>query len=161
MMEPGTPPSDAATAEPVQSRAYRARQGDELARVTVVRPGTQRPARVLVLFADDAFEGREEWVPPARLKVLWDNVAEFRARKERWDKNCAAGLPLDDPREDAAETVIETPFSGDEIEVGYRESGAVHISNPAGLAARLGLDVEQLTGHPLAFTEDGVLIEDF
>ena len=158
MTQPGTPAGSMVTVEPGQSWAYRARQGDELAEVRVIRLGTQRPARVLVRFADDAFEGREEWVPPARLKVLWANVAEFRAREERWDKVRAAGLPLDDPREDAAGTVIETLLSDDGIDIGYRASGAVHISDPAGLAARLGLDAEQFTGHPLAFTEDGVLI---
>jgi hypothetical protein len=148
----------AVTVEPGQSWAYRARQGDGLVEVKVVRLGTQRPARVLVRFADDAFEGREEWVPPARLKVLWENVAEFRADEERWDRIQAAGLPPDDPRESAAETVTELLFREDEVAIGYRESGAVHIIDPAGLAARLGLDAGQLTGHPLAFTQDGVLV---
>ena len=54
--------------QPEQRWAYRARQVDEFVEVSVVRLGTQRPARVLVRFVDDAFEGREEWVPPARLK---------------------------------------------------------------------------------------------
>lgn len=39
---------------------YRARQVDELFQLQVVRLGTRRPARVLVQFVDDAFEGREE-----------------------------------------------------------------------------------------------------
>src|ERR1700722_18430135 len=126
MTHPGTPAGSMVTVEPGQSWAYRARQGDELAEVRVIRLGTQRPARVLVRFADDAFEGREEWVPPARLKVLWAGAAEFRAREERWDKVRAAGLPLDDPREDAAGTVVETLLSDDGIGIGYRASGAVH-----------------------------------
>ena len=92
---PGTPGGGRAPAslQPGQSWAYRARQVDELVQVTVVRLGTQRPARVLVGFVDEVFEGRQEWVPPARLEVLWQDVAGYRAREERWDKIYAAGLP--------------------------------------------------------------------
>jgi hypothetical protein len=90
--------------------------------------------------------------------VLWENVAEFRAREERWSRIDAAGLPLDDPREGAAQTVIEMLLDEDEVSIGYRESGAVHIRDPASLAGRLGLACERLTGHPLVFTEGDVLI---
>ena len=65
--------------EPGKSRAYRARQVDP-------RVGAQKPARVLVRFVDDEFEGREDWVPPARLKVPWSEVEEYRAREERWNR---------------------------------------------------------------------------
>jgi hypothetical protein len=64
--------ADGTAVEAGQSWAYRARQSDALARVTAVRLGSQRPARVLVKFIDEAFEGRQEWVPPARLKARWD-----------------------------------------------------------------------------------------
>lgn len=144
--------------EPGESWAYRARQVDDLVEVKVLRLGTQRPARVLVRFVDDAFEGREEWVPPARLKVLWDDVAEYRAREERWDRIIEAGLPLDDSREDAAETVLEILFDRHEVSIGYREAGAIHINDPGRFASRLGLDVAQLVDHPLAFVEDEELI---
>jgi hypothetical protein len=144
--------------QPEQRWAYRARQVDELVEVSVVRLGTQKPARILVLFVDNAFEGREEWVPPARLKVRWGSVDQYRAREECWDRIHAAGLSPDDPREDAAERVIEMLFDGDEVSIGYRESGAIRIKDPAGLAPRLGLDVKQLTGHPDAFIEDDELI---
>jgi hypothetical protein len=126
--------------------------------VTVIRLGTQRPARVQVRFTGEAFEGRQEWVPPARLKSRWDHVEEFRAREARWDRIHAAGLPLDDPREDAAQTVIELLLADDEVVVGYRESGAIRLRDPAAVAAKLGLDLGQLTGHPIAFTENEVLI---
>jgi len=103
-------PEAAGGIQPGQRWAYRARQVDELVEVSVVRLGTQQPARVLVRFVDDAFEGREEWVPPARLKVRWGSVDQYRAREERWDRIHAAGLSPDDPREDAAERVIEIIF---------------------------------------------------
>ena len=34
-----------------------------------MRLRAQRPARLLLRFVDDRFEGRQEWVPPSRLKV--------------------------------------------------------------------------------------------
>jgi hypothetical protein len=49
--------------------AYRARQHDPLVQVAVVRLGARTPRRVLVRFVDEEFEGLQDWVPPARLKV--------------------------------------------------------------------------------------------
>lgn len=88
--------------EPGESWAYQARQVDPLVEFSVVRLGTQKPALVFVRFVDDEFEGREERVPPARLKVLWNEVEEYRAREERWDRIYAAGrivmIPTRTPR---------------------------------------------------------------
>lgn len=144
--------------EPGESWAYRARQIDPLVEVSVVRLGTQKPARVLVRFVDDEFEGREDWVPPARLKILWNEVDEYRAREERWDRIYATGLDLDDPREDAAEEVLELLIDDEVASIGYRRGGAISISQPQVLADQLGLQVEQLTGHPDSYIEDGVVI---
>src|ERR1700693_5910439 len=94
---------DNADVEPGELWACRARQVDELVEVKVLRLGTQRPARVLVRFVDECFEGREEWVPPARLKVPWLGVAPFREREQAWDRVREAGIPDDDPRVQAAE----------------------------------------------------------
>ena len=66
------------SAQPGESWAYRARSVDDLVETVLVRLGTRRPARVLVRFVDDRFEGRQEWVPPSRLKVRWEAVDEFR-----------------------------------------------------------------------------------
>ena len=57
---------------------------DPLVEVEIVRIGTQRPARVLVSFIGEAFEGRQDWVPPSRLKVLWSDVESYLAREARW-----------------------------------------------------------------------------
>jgi hypothetical protein len=150
--------ADGTAVQAGQSWAYRARRGDALTQVTVVRLGAQRPARALVTFADEAFEGRQEWVPPARLKARWEHVDEFRAREARWDRIEAAGLSLDDSHEDAAQTVIELLLSDDGVQMGYREFGAVRLRDPVSVATRLGLEPGQLTGHPIAFTENEVLI---
>jgi hypothetical protein len=61
-----------------------ARQVDDVVAVEVMKFGTQRPPRVLVRFVDQQFEGRQEWVPPARLKVPWAAVEVFREREARW-----------------------------------------------------------------------------
>jgi hypothetical protein len=57
------------------------RQTDPLVEVEVMRIGTTRPARALARFVDDSFEGKQEWVPPARLKVPWVDVDRFRRRE--------------------------------------------------------------------------------
>lgn len=150
--------ADGGLVEAGQEWAYRARQADDLVQVRVLRLGTQRPARVLVQFADEVFEGRQEWVSPARLKAHWQDVGQYRAREALWNRIHAAGLPPDDPREDAAQTLIELLLADDGAEIGYRRSGAICLRDPAALAAKLGLDRAQLTGHPLAFTENDVLI---
>lgn len=145
--------------EPGELWAYRARQVDPLVEVTVVRLGTQKPARVLVRFVDEEFEGREEWVPPARLKTLWAYVDAFRGREARWDALIDLGLPRDDPREYAAEHVFLEHISESQAWFGYgREGCAVHLVDPAALAGSLGLDLRQLTGHPASFVEEDVLI---
>lgn len=75
--------ADGSEPEVGQVWAYRARQTDDVAQVEVLKFGTQRPARVLVRFVDD-YEGRQEWVPPARLKVLWESVDTSRKREAEW-----------------------------------------------------------------------------
>jgi hypothetical protein len=145
--------------EPGESWAYRARSVDPVVEVRVVRVGTQKPARVLVRFVDEEFEGKEDWVPPARLKVLWEHVDAFRAREARWDALTELGLPRDDPREYAAEHVFINHIDSAHAFFGYFNDGcAIHLVDPGALARALGLDVVELTGHPAAFVEDGVLI---
>ncbi|SEG91745.1 hypothetical protein SAMN04489712_13038 [Thermomonospora echinospora] len=97
-------------------------------------------------------------MPPARLKVPWEQVEEYRAREARWERVNASGLSLDDPRESVAEGVIEELFDEEKVWLDHRSSGVVCITDPARLALELGLDEQQLTGHPDAFVEDGVLV---
>jgi hypothetical protein len=61
-----------------QSWAYRARRIDDVVQVAILKLGSQKPPLVLARWADESFEGRQEWVSPARLKVLWAEVDEFR-----------------------------------------------------------------------------------
>lgn len=43
--------------------AYRARGQDPLVQVSIVRLGIKTPARVLVRWVADEFEGAQDWVP--------------------------------------------------------------------------------------------------
>lgn len=113
---------------------------------------------MLVRFIDDEFEGREDWVPPARLKVLWTEVGAYRAREERWGKIHAAGPEQDSPREAAAEEVYDALLDRDIAWLGYRNSGATSIKDLRALATILDVTPEEVVVHSDAFEEDGVLI---
>jgi hypothetical protein len=138
--------------------AYRARQADELVPVRVVRHGKKKPARVFVRFVDDVFEGQEDWVPPARLKIAWDRVAEYGAWEDQWKRLREACLPRDDPRGYAVEDVVITLLENYDASIDGRVHGAIRIGKPAELAAWLGLEPGLVSGHPFAFTQDGTLI---
>jgi len=100
-MNPTTGPAVAET------WAYRARSVDPLVHVFVMRIGSKRPVRVLIRFVDAESEGREEWVSPARLKALWNDVDAFTAREGRWDAVLHASEVLDTPEDRAAGAVFD------------------------------------------------------
>jgi hypothetical protein len=55
-----------------------------------------------------SFEGREEWVPPQRLKVKWSGVVAWQEREDRW--NAVTEVSQDTCNEAAywaAETIFE------------------------------------------------------
>lgn len=138
--------------------AYRKRGIDPLVEVRVVREGTQKPARVLVRFVAEEFEGREEWVPPARLKVPWSGVEELRAREERWERVSALGPDRDDPQHFAASEIFDEYVDPELATINYRDGTSISITKPKALASWLGLELEQLTDYPEAFVEDGAVV---
>ena len=91
-----------------QCWAYRARGTDSLVQVCVLRIGTKRPARALVRFVADEFEGREDWVPPSRLKAPWPEVEDFLARERRWLAVIDASPVRDTPVDYAAGHAFDT-----------------------------------------------------
>ncbi len=150
-MEPAEP-------SPGEAWAYRARRADPLVEVVAMKIGSRRPIRVLVRFVDPSFEGLEEWVPPARLKVLWAEVEAFEAKERRWAA-VLAPFGEDDEREaDAAGIVFERLIPEAVARVwDYRADGVVTIDDVAGFAQLLGLDAVELHD-PVSFVEDGHLI---
>ncbi|MGJ9414486.1 hypothetical protein ACHAAC_17430 [Aeromicrobium sp. CF4.19] len=141
--------------EPNKSWAYRARHQEPLVEVMVVRLGTQKPARTLVRFVDAEFEGREEWVPPARMKVPWAQVDAFRAREARWETLRSLG-PAEEALEYAAEHIFLEYIAEEVARGGYRDGTAIHVADVGTLAVSTGIEVSELTGHPASFVEDGV-----
>jgi hypothetical protein len=142
-----------------ESWAYRARSVDPLVAVRVRRVGTKKPARVLVRFLDEEFEGQEEWVPPARLKVLWCDVESYRARERRWARVMEAS-PVEDTAEHfAALTVFDALIDPSVATVGYnRTSGVTTIHDVDALASLVNVEPARLRADPASFSEDGALV---
>ena len=143
-----------APAEPAvgEAWAYRARYQDPLVQVVVVRRGVKTPRRVLVRFVDDEFEGREDWVPPARLKAPWQEVDAFIARERRWEAVVSASPGYDAPDESAASIVFDRLIDSGLATLGYNaERGVIRIHDVNGLAAYLDLDPAELRADPVSF----------
>lgn len=138
--------------------AYRARQKDPLVEVEILRQGSSRPPRVQIRFVADEFEGREEWVPPARLKVPWQQASDYQQREDQWERLRELGIEEEDPRQSAADEVCRLLIDESLAELGYRDRGALTITRPRELAEHLGLEVDQLTQHPATFFEEGKVI---
>lgn len=148
----------AADPSPGEAWAYRARQADPLVEVTVLKVGSRRPIRVLVHFVDPSFEGLEDWIPPARLKVMWVEVEEFEAKERRWAAVTAA-CGENDERETAAASIVFDRLIPEHVAtILYRqEDGVVAIDDVSGLAELLDLELAALHD-PVSFVEDGHLI---
>lgn len=126
--------------------AYRARERDAPARVEVLRLGVKRPPRVLVRFLDDLDEGREEWVPPGRMKVLWDALEPWLAAERHWlavlEESAAAVKTLEHR---AADMVLdESPASevADPMD-SYRHAVLI-VRDRSRFTAEVGFDAAEL-----------------
>ncbi|MBP2322655.1 hypothetical protein JOF56_003040 [Kibdelosporangium banguiense] len=134
-----------------QEWAYRAKQRDPVVQVKVLRIGTNRPPRVLVRFVADQFEGREEWVPPARLKTLWSRVDDWLASEARWTAlHDASWRHGDDAELLAAELILDGRSSLGCVSIGgSSDNGILFINDLDALSAKLNLDASELTRDPL------------
>lgn len=149
-------------AEPAvgESWGYRARGADPLVQVVVIRLGVKKPRRVLVRFVDEEFEGRQDWVPPARLKAPWGAAGEFEERERRWDAVVAPSPPrYDDPEESAAGTVIHMLVAPELAETGWNATrGTIRIHDVTALAELLAVDPSWLRADGVSFEEGGDLV---
>jgi hypothetical protein len=135
--------------------AYREKARERAVRVRVTRIGTTRPIRVRVRFVDDAFEGREDWVPPTRLKVPWSEVERWQAREDKWDSVCDACDVYDTPIYWAAEHVFDAmPDIG--VQLGYQrgDAGVLSVIDLDLLCSTYGIETSLVTDHPLSFVDD-------
>lgn len=143
--------------EPGEVWGYRARRGDELTPVRFVRLGTGKPVRVLVRFEALEMEGREEWVPPARLKVSWEQADAFRAREARWDALRRLSPSRDTVEAQAACEVFAALVAKEIATMDWREYFMVIRDAPA-LSAASGVPVEAFTGDPVGFVDEEGLV---
>ena len=141
-----------------ESWAYRVRRQDTLVQVVVVRLGVKTPQRVLVRFVDDEFEGRQDWVPPARLKVPWSGVDEYKARERRWGLVSRASNDPSSAEELAASIVFDLLIPDALADLGWNATrGIVKIHNVSGLANLLDVAPAALRD-TVSFEEAGDLI---
>lgn len=138
--------------------AYRARGTDPLVEVRLLKIGTRKPARVLVQFVADEYEGHQEWVSPARLKVLWSAAEEFAAREKRWDAICDGHQIRDTAEEYAAHVVFESLIDPAFAELVYRSPGVCRVRDVDSLSQFLDLKPDGLRHDALSFVDDGDLI---
>ncbi|MGI5473265.1 hypothetical protein [Streptomyces sp. CA-132043] len=147
--------------EPGERWAYRAAPyAGPVSEVEVLRLGSQRPLRVKVRFCEEAAEGRQEWVPPARLRVRWEDKEPWLARQERWAQLTLDGPDQEDPEFYAASMVFEEcPLEG-VVSMGwnYRERGVLYVHDSPALAALLKVPEASFCTDPRTFTdEEGTL----
>ncbi|HYT94349.1 MAG TPA: hypothetical protein VEL76_36880 [Gemmataceae bacterium] len=136
--------------------AYRQKQTEKATCVEVVRLGTTRPPRVLIKFVDDAYEGRQEWVPPARLKVRWADVEEWQRNEDRWKALRDASDYIRDTAEGNALSMVFDGLDNWDLASSLynNDTGILMIRDVDALIAELDLDVDFVTGDHASFVDD-------
>jgi hypothetical protein len=111
---------------------------------------------VKIRFLDDAFEGREDWVPPSRLKVLWSGVKEWQARENRWEAVSIPSVGVDDTSELwAAELVFDLLKVDDALNLSYgRLAGVLCVSDASKAARILDITRSEFFADKLSFVDD-------
>lgn len=108
-------------------------------------------------FIAEEFEGRQDWVPPARLKTLWSDIEEFAAHEARW-RAVAQASPVPEQVQYAMSTVFDRLIDESVAELEYRLAGVASIHDVDRLAALLELPADTLRAEPTSFMEDGRLV---
>ncbi|MFG2276039.1 hypothetical protein ACGFNY_40545 [Streptomyces chartreusis] len=123
-----------------------------VAEVEVLKMGTQRPVWVKVRFVAEEAEGRQEWVPPARLRVAWQDKDAWLAREERWSE-LTRDSPDDDDTAFRAVTILfdEHLWEGlVSFGVNYRDRGLLYVDDVPALAALLDMPESFFQSDPRA-----------
>lgn len=136
--------------------AYQHNVRSPIEHVVVTAVGTKKPPRVKIRFLDESAEGRDEWVPPGRLKVRWNEVDAWKAREERWAAVRAASTEADETAIWAATMVYEVAAPEDVIQVGWRsaDDGLLFVRDPEAAAGLLGVAADDFVAHPAAFIDE-------
>jgi hypothetical protein len=102
--------------------------------------------------------GRQEWVPPSRLKVRWEAVNEFAERERLWERLISIGVDEDSPLENAAWEVFEQLSEPEVAIMLFRRAGACCINDSDRLSQLTGLSPELWTAHCTAFRDGDQLV---
>ena len=139
--------------------AYRARATDPLVEVEVLRIGKKRPPRVFVRFIDDDFEGREDWVPPSRLKAPWGEVDALRSYEARWAaarRITAEAMDAVDPIEVEAVELVLGGFSDLPFYAGYgKDEGLLFLCDLQAAFEEFDVDPAEMLATEGSFKDDG------
>ncbi|AII11357.1 hypothetical protein EP51_45980 (plasmid) [Rhodococcus opacus] len=118
----------------------------------VMKVGTQKPARVHVSWVDEAFEGKQEWVPPARLKVGWGSVETFLAEEAKWAAVRELSPGSNSIEDSVTWEVFESCIDAEIAECGYNaDSGVITIHDVRQLASLLDIPEDELRSDPRSF----------
>ncbi|WP_026932065.1 hypothetical protein [Glycomyces tenuis] len=146
--------------EPGDLWGYRARARDDLTCVKVLKIGTKRPARIKIRFLDDEYEGHEDWVPPSRLKVRWDDRARFFAAEQRWRAVEDASAEAVDTLE-AKTCILVLEHLRALLYVDWRSAdrfAVLRTKNLVSFEAETGLKHEDLLAYSAAYSEDDQIV---
>jgi hypothetical protein len=140
--------------------AYRVAPYDgPVSEVEILKQGAQRPLRVKVRFVAEEAEGHEEWVPPARLRVPWEQKPAWLEQQQRWAELISDGPLQEDVDLVAATLVFDTcPLQGAaSIGWNWRKRGVLFVRDVPAFAALLEVPEEFFTSDPRSFTDDGMV----
>ncbi|MFF9171768.1 MULTISPECIES: hypothetical protein [unclassified Streptomyces] len=125
-----------------------------------MKMGTQRPVRVKVRFVAEEAEGRQEWVPSARLRVPWRDKDAWLAREEKWNELTRDSPEDDDPAFQAVTILFDEHLLEGLLSFGVnnRDRGLLYIDDVPAVAALLNVPETFFRSDPRAFTDtDGAL----
>ncbi|QLH19307.1 hypothetical protein [Streptomyces sp. Rer75] len=129
--------------------------------VEVLKIGSQRPLRIKVRFVSEEAEGREEWVPSARLRIRWQNKDTWLARDKRWNELTQDGPDAEDTAFHAITTLYDEHLWDGVVSFGLnlRDRGVLYIEDMAALKTLLDVPESFFHTDPRTFTDsDGVVI---
>jgi hypothetical protein len=133
---------------------YKAGAQQPVLEVKVLAIGTDKPARVKVEFVADEFEGKQDWVPPSRLKVPWGQIESFVAHEAAWAAVLAPSLSMPEGEDLASDWAMNRflPKHIAERRHNHGLQGLTFIGDWEELSAKTGLSTPEIQA--LGYIED-------
>ncbi|MBX7554371.1 hypothetical protein K1Y78_42130 [Streptomyces sp. tea 10] len=128
--------------------------------VEVLKIGSQRPLRIKVRFVSEEAEGREEWVPSARLRIRWQDKDTWLARDNQWNELTRDAPDAEDTAFHAITTLYDEHLWDGVVSFGvnHRDRGLLYIEDAPALATLLDVPETFFHTDPRAFSDsEGVV----